>query len=367
MAEERRVRPEALHDWIVRLWTTAGSSPREATLTADHLVRANLTGHDSHGVGMVHRYVQSFLAGELQLNQSVEVAFDGGAMLIVDGRRGMGQSVAHQAMALGIARARETGLALLGLRNAHHIGRIGHWAEQAIDAGLASIHFTNAVAAAPMVAPHGGAQARFLTNPFTVGVPRPGGEPWLLDFATSAIAHGKVRVAHNKGVAVPPGSLLDAAGRPTTDPAVMFEPDAAGLFGAMQTAAGHKGYAIAVMCELLGAALTGGETAHPANWSRQFAIWNNMLVVLIDPARLGDPARFLGQAEAFEAWARSARPLDGQAVELPGDPERRAFAERSAAGTPIDAGTMRQLDEAATMIEQVTGREVGPLSALALR
>ena len=188
----------ALHRWTADLWRAAGSSDREATLTADHLVGANLAGHDSHGVGMIPRYVDAFLAGELPLNQSVSIASDGGALLTVDGKHGIGSSVAFQAMEIAIDRARRHGVCVIGLKNAHHIGRVGHWAEQAMASGFASIHFTNALAAAPMVAPYGGAQARFLTNPLTVGIPRRGADPILLDFATSAIAYGKARVAYNR-------------------------------------------------------------------------------------------------------------------------------------------------------------------------
>src|SRR5690606_27769381 len=126
---ERTIALQSLHDWVVALWRAAGSSPREALLTADHLVDANLAGHDSHGVGMVPRYVASHLNGELQLNREIAVVGETGSLVTIDGRRGMGQSVAHQAMALAIERARAHGVCVLGLKHAHHIGRVGHWAE----------------------------------------------------------------------------------------------------------------------------------------------------------------------------------------------------------------------------------------------
>src|SRR3982750_1379350 len=119
-----------LHRWTVDLWRAAGSGEREATLVADHLVGANLAGHDSHGVGMTPRYVNALLEGDLQLNRQVEVVADSGTLLTLDGQRGLGQSVAFQAMELAIGRARRDGVCVMGLRNAHHIGRVGHWAEQ---------------------------------------------------------------------------------------------------------------------------------------------------------------------------------------------------------------------------------------------
>jgi len=347
---ETTVHPQTLHRWMVELWLRAGSNEREAQLTADHLVGANLAGHDSHGVGMAPRYVKALHNGELMLNQTVQIAQDSGALLTIDGRRGMGQSVTHQAMQIAIERARRDGVCVMGLRNAHHLGRVGHWAEQAIAAGLASVHFTNAISNPPMVAPWGGTQARFLTNPFTVGIPRPGDDPIVLDFATSAIAHGKVRVAYNKKVRVPPGSLIDASGAPTDDPAVMFEPEQ-GPHGALMPFAAHKGYALAMVCELLGAALTGGETTQPANLTMKYAIWNNMLTIVFDPSRVGAAGRFEQEARSFVSWVEAA-PLSGAVdrIMMPGDPERRARAAR-AQGVPIDAGTMAQLDAAARAVD----------------
>jgi uncharacterized oxidoreductase len=349
------IHPETLHRWMTDLWLRAGCDAQEARLTADHLVGANLAGHDSHGVGMAPRYVKSFKAGELQLNQKAEIVLDNGPLVTVDGRRGMGQSVTWQAMNIAIERAREHGVCVMGLRHSHHLGRVGHWAEQAIAAGFASVHFTNAVSNGPMVAPYGGADARFLTNPFTVGIPRPGEPPIVLDFATSAIAHGKVRVAYNKKksdptVLVPEGSLIDAAGRPTRDPNVLFEPPE-GPHGALQTAAAHKGYALAMVCELLGAALTGGETAQPANRTMKHAVWNNMLVIVFDPERIGAAERFAQEARAFVEWVEAA-PMSGATdrIMMPGDPERRARAER-ANGLQVDLGTLEELDEAARLVD----------------
>jgi hydroxycarboxylate dehydrogenase B len=352
----------ALRRWITDLFVAAGSTSREAELTSDHLVGANLAGHDSHGVGMAPRYVESLLAGELQLNQTVAITHDAGSLITVDGRRGMGQSVAHQAMDIAIERTREHGVCVMGLKHAHHIGRVGHWAEQAVSAGLVSIHFTNALSIGPLVAPHGGAQARFLTNPFTVGIPR-GDAPIVLDFATSAIAQGKVRVAYNRKKAVPDGSLLDRDGQPTSDPAVMFPP-AGQATGALQTFAGHKGHALAMVCELLGAALIGGDTARPDTMTMKRGIWNNMLVLSFDPARLGTGAYFEQEARRFVDWVSSSRPRNpGDTVLVPGDPERQTRQAR-ALRVPIDTETLAQLDRASAAIAARSGQSPGPLSAL---
>src|SRR5450756_2666961 len=157
---------------------------------------------------MVPRYIDAMKEGGLKINQHVGVVMDGGVMLTLDGHVGYGQVMGHEAMVLGAERAKSNGVCVVGLSNSHHIGRIGHWAEQCIAHGLVSIHFVN-VLARPIVAPFGGRDARHGTNPFCVGIPRMGKDPIVLDFATSKIAQGKTRVAYNKGEQLPPNIILD--------------------------------------------------------------------------------------------------------------------------------------------------------------
>lgn len=360
---DHRIPTAGLHQWVVDLWLAAGSDAREATLTADHLVGANLSGHDSHGVGMIPKYVMSWQADQLQLNQQVSVVHESGGILSLDGNRGMGQAVTEQAMGLGIDRAKEHGVCVLGLRRSHHLGRVGHWAEQATAAGMISIHFVN-VLSKPIVAPHGGYDPRFGTNPFTIGVPVAGQPPLVLDFATSAIALGKVRVANNKGVPVPPGCLMDPQGHPTDDPSVMF-PAPGTPQGALRTFGEHKGYVLAVMCELLGAAVTGGHTIRPETLTHEHAVWNNMLAIIFDPARLGSSTTFGHEVESFVEWMKASRLQPGNdEIRLPGDPER-AWRRARAEFIPVDSSTLAQLDDAAARVLQASGKSPGPLSALA--
>ncbi|HET9651471.1 MAG TPA: malate/lactate/ureidoglycolate dehydrogenase [Usitatibacter sp.] len=320
------------------IFTAAGSSAREAQLIAAQLVEANLTGHDSHGVGMVPRYIEVLRGGHLKPNQHAKVTLDSGAMLSLDGNEGYGQVMGFEAMEHGIARAREHGTAVVALRNSHHIGRIGHWAEQCLAAGLVSMHYVNVVSE-PVVAPFGGRDARFQTNPFCVGIPLPGRMPILLDFATSRIAMGKVRVAMNKGEQVKPHTLLDRHGEWTTDPRELFaRPD----HGAIVPFGEHKGYGLAIVCELLGGALTGGRTLHAKPASR--AIWNSMLSIIIDPERLGTLGNLSAEAEEYIRWVRASPAADGvDRVRMPGEPEEEHRAERGANGIPIDATTWGEI------------------------
>lgn len=365
---EKTIHPDILYHWTRDLFIGAGSSPYEAKLVADHLVLANLSGHDSHGVGMIPRYVRALEAGELVLNQTVNVITDSGSMLVLDAKHGIGQSVTFEAMKMAIERAKLTGVCLMGLRHSHHLGRVGHWAEQAVKANLISIHFTNAVSQ-HWVAPYGGAEARFVTNPFTVGIPRSKeqGGPIILDFATSAIAQGKVRVAYNAGKAAPDGALIDHAGQPTTNPAVLFEP-VDGKLGALTTMAAHKGYALAMVCELLGGALTGGSVMTPANQPKA-GVWNNMFTIVFDPSKLGtwgDQGAFESASREFVEWVKSAKLAEGHdEIMMPGDPERK-FRMARANGIAIDEGTVAELDGAAKAVNAILkeGSPLKPLSAL---
>jgi uncharacterized oxidoreductase len=333
---------DALRAVVATIVRGAGSDAREADIVAQNLVAANLAGHDSHGVGMLPRYIEALLAGQLSPNQHPRIELDTGPLLRVNGNQGYGQVIGLETMALGIERAQRHGVCIVGLANSHHIGRIGQWAEQCIEAGVVSIHFVN-VLPRPIVAPFAGRDARFSTNPFCVGIPLAGQPPFVLDLATSRVAHGKIRVAYNKGERIPPDHLLDAAGNPTLDPKhAIVEP-----LGALLPFGEHKGYGLAMACELLAGAVAGGGTLHkPGDARRQ--IINNMLSVLIDPRLYGTQATCEEQAAAFVDWVKASPPREGREVLIAGDPERRKRAERLANGIPVDANTWEEIRTAAT-------------------
>lgn len=333
----RTIQAAQLRATVAGIIAAAGSEAGEAQQVADNLVLANLSGHDSHGVGMVPRYVDAVLEGGLKPNTSLEVKVDAGGLLALDGCRGYGQVVGVQAMELAIPRAEQVGSCIFALANAHHLGRIGHFAEMAVARGLVSIHFVN-VQSRPVVAPWGGGDGRFGTNPFCVGIPLPDQPPFVLDFATSRVAQGKMRVAHNEGRQVEPGYLIDEKGQPTTSPGVVVVPQSNGLFGALMTFGEHKGYGMAVACELLGGALTGSGTWHrPAD--NQRTVINGMFTIVVDPRRLGTQDVFAREALAFVEWLKQS---PGEVL-LAGEPERRARAQREAAGIAIDDATWREI------------------------
>ena len=145
MAEAHVFHADPLARAIEAVVAAGGSAPREARLVAENLVLANLMGHDSHGIGMIPRYVASLLEGELAANQHPEVRLDGGALLALDGRKGYGQVIGFEAMQMAIERARQHGACVMTLANSHHLGRIGHWAEMAVAEGFIAMHFANEI------------------------------------------------------------------------------------------------------------------------------------------------------------------------------------------------------------------------------
>jgi uncharacterized oxidoreductase len=335
---------------VATILIASGSSSEEANAVASNLVLANLSGHDSHGVGMLPRYVDAVLEGGLKPNSSTRVLLDTGSLLTLDGQRGYGQIVGVQAMSLGMERAKTHGSCIMTLANAHHLGRIGHFAEMAVARGLVSLHFVN-VLSRPVVAPFGGADGRYGTNPCCIGVPLAGRDPFVLDFATSRVAQGKMRVAHNEGRRVEPGTLIDEQGRPTTDPGVVVVPQGNGLFGALLAFGEHKGYGMAVACELLGGALTGSGTWHKPTDPAVRAVVNGMLTILIDPAKLGTQAAFEEEALAFVDWLQAGPVAPGyDAVKIAGDPERAYRTQRQSEGITVDAQTWQEIVSAGAKV-----------------
>lgn len=343
--------PDELHAFVRDTCAQLGSSETEQGLVADQLIGANLAGHDSHGVGMLPTYVAGALSGELTINSHPTVVQDLGALSVLDGNMGFGQVNGFEAMEHAIARARTHGASIVGLRNSYHIGRIGHWGEQCAAAGLASLHFVNVCGHSPLVAPYGGREARFVTNPICLAIPggpeRNGRQTprVMLDMATSKIAFGKARVAMEEGKPVPPDTMIDGEGKVTTDPSCMF---ANPRQGALLALGEHKGSGLAIMAELLGAALIGGPTIQPGNRRTATRVVNNMLSIVIDPNATGAAPGFAAEADAYLEYVQSSELREGfDEILLPGDPENRARDAR-AQGVAVDDATIKLLRKAAT-------------------
>ncbi len=319
-----------------------GCSREEALRVARSLIGANLAGHDSHGVIRVPRYVDWVKSGDIVPNQTIAMLVDTPALAVIDGRYGFGQTVAPQAVRIGVAKAQAAGLAAVSLRDAGHIGRVGEWAEMAAAEGLVSIHFVNA-SGSILVAPFGGAERRLSTAPFCVGIPREKAEAVILDFATSIVAEGKVMVASQGGKTLPAGALIGPDGELSTDPAQLYGPlveggprDSTKGRGAIRAFGEHKGSGLAFMCEILGGSLTGTKATHVGR--KKFA--NGMFSIYVDPKRIDPEHVFDADVGRYIAYFKSAKPVKGvKEVLVPGEPERAMRAERMKNGAPLSDET----------------------------
>jgi uncharacterized oxidoreductase len=329
---------QRLQSLVSRIFRAEGCSAAESDRIALYLVRANLAGHDSHGVIRVPRYVEWKRSGAILADRTVEVVSENDVMAVLDGGYGFGQTVGPQAVEHGMRKAGHMGVAVVALRHSGHLGRIGEWAEMAIEAGLVSVHFVN-VAGSLLVAPFGGVDRRMSTAPFAVGFPVPGAEPVVLDFATSAVAEGKVLVASRGGKPLPAGSLIEPDGSLSADPHTLYGAyEGAGPrdyrqgAGAIRAMGEHKGSGLALICELLGGALTGSGCAGPP--PKRFC--NGMLSIYMAPDSFAPAEGLAAEARSYLDFVKSSRPAEpGGAVLLPGEPERRMRDKRLAEGIPL--------------------------------
>jgi len=338
-------KPEAVERLVAAIFARAGSRDEEARTVARHLVEANLVGHDSHGVVRVPSYIDWLRKDMVRANQSARIVFETDTVAVIDGQFGFGQVIGEQAMAAGISKARRHALAAVALRNSGHLGRIGDWAIMAADAGLVSLHWVNTSGAGILVAPFGGTDRRLSANPMAAGAPVAGGTPIVADLSTCVIAEGKIKVALNKGVEVPAGAIVDGRGQPTRDPKRFYADP-----GAILPIAGHKGYALSVMCEVLAGALTGGGTSHPSNPTARRVV-NGMFSVLLDPTIFTPAQEFAREIRRLAEWLRASPPAaPGGEILMPGEPEERTRAERLARGLPLDQTTWGQLLDTAASV-----------------
>lgn len=346
---------DRLRDFVASIFTAAGTSPAEAGRIGHYLTQANLTGHDSHGVVRVPRYVQNLHNGEVFADRSITIERETPVTAVVNGNGGFGQTVTPQAVQVGIDKAKLSGLSAVAFKNTGHLGRAGDWAEMAAEHGLVSIHYVN-VFGSLLVAPFGGVDRKLSTAPYCMGVPIPGRPLLLLDFATSLVAEGKVLVASRGGKKIPPDALITPEGAVNGDPATLYgdlsgpdrNPENGG--GAIRAFGLHKGSGLAFMCEILGGALTGNGTCGPRESDRG-AIRNGMMSFYLRPDVLGDPAEIAARADRYIAFYKASRPAEpGGEVLVPGEAEARARAHRLAHGVELPDDTWASIVGAARSV-----------------
>ncbi|HXM57960.1 MAG TPA: Ldh family oxidoreductase [Candidatus Dormibacteraeota bacterium] len=333
--------PDRLHDLGRRVFEAAGAPADVADHVAGHLVASNLAGHDSHGVLRIPWYLGHVRRGWLRPAARPRVVEERPAAALVSGEWGFGHPAATVAIDAAAERARRHGLGAAALVRGTHIGRLGTYVERAAAGGLVAMVWLGGLGAQRAAVPHGASRGIYGTNPMAAAFPAGGGDPLLLDFATTAVAGGKVMVARDKGVPLPEGVVLDRDGRPTTDPAEALDGGWLLPFGA------HKGYALAFFAQLLGQALTGadalaGETDEDSPFARAGAFF-----IAIDPGLFRHASDAAASAAGFAAAVRELPAASGfERVLAPGDPEAHARRERARA-ISLPEETWRQIAAAA--------------------
>ena len=251
---------EALHRVTAAIFRATGAPDDLAAQVADVLVDNHLAGHDSHGILRIPEYVQSVRAGEIVPAARPRVIEESATSALVSGNWAFGQVTGVFAADLAVEKAKRERVAVLSVVQAGHTGRLAAFTERAARRGVAMFMAIGTVSK-PTTAPYGGSAPVLGTNPISFSIPNPAGDPVTLDFATSAIAAGKIKMAKARHEQLPPDAILDSRGRPSTDPQAFFEGGFLLPFG------GHKGYALAIIAELLSGPLAGAD-AYPGVTSR---------------------------------------------------------------------------------------------------
>ncbi len=314
----------------------AGAPPDLAQVVGDSLVESNLVGHDSHGVLRLMQYLAFVRQGLVRPAARPSLLSQDQATARVDAARGWGQPAARLAAQTAIALARDFGLGAVTIEHCNHIGRLGEYVESISRAAMIGLAMCNAGA---VVAPFGGRQGRMGTNPMAWAIPRgPGQEPLLVDFATSGVAEGKLKVAQAKGEQVAPGLILDRDGQPSIEPADFYAGGVLLPFG------GHKGYGISVMIELVAGALSGtGPSVAPG-----YQDGNGTMLMAINIARFVPLEQFTAQADLLSEKIKTTPTAPGfSEVLVPGEPELRSRRQRLAAGIPLPESTWQSIQSLA--------------------
>jgi LDH2 family malate/lactate/ureidoglycolate dehydrogenase len=339
---EVRVSAAALQEFTKHVFIRAGMPSEDAALEAEVLVWANLRGVDSHGVLRIPWYLEMIDKGVMNPRPSIQVVKETAATLLVDADRALGPVVTVLAMRKAIEKARAAGIGWALIRNTTHQGAMAYYALMAAAEGMAGLAI---VCSPPNMAPHGARAAGVHNSPISIAVPAGRHRHLVLDMATSVAAGGKLRLAMDKGVPIPPGWALDRTGSPTTDArqAVILLP-----FG------GPKGSGLAMMFEtltslmaanpLLGPALSGEEVARR---HRQ-----NSVVAAIDIATFTEVEGYRDQVDRMIDGLKRLPRADGVTeILVPGEPEDRCAAERTRDGIPLPEGTVRNLRTVATRFD----------------
>ena len=331
------VPPNSLRQLVAKLAAAAGVPVADADLLADALVDADLNGQSTHGVSRLEIYLRRLQRGLIDPRASLTIERSSSGVLVLDANNGLGQVQAVKALDLLAPLARKNGVAVATIRSSQHFGALSYYCNRMASMGFILIAATNCE---PAMAPAGGCQAYFGTNPIAASFPTGRGFPLKVDLATSIVARGNIIAAQKEQRPIPEGWALDAEGRPTTDPA-------AALAGSVLTMAGHKGYALALMVEMLSGVLSGAQIGGAVG-----SMYKDMekpqgvghFFCLIDIAAFMDMKTFHDRTGQLidEVKAVKKRP-DTMEILLPGERSQRTAAGRREHGVPVSSATLGEL------------------------
>jgi LDH2 family malate/lactate/ureidoglycolate dehydrogenase len=330
---------EALTDASRRALEKAGASPGNASEVANHLVLANLSGVDTHGVVHIPRYIDEIRMGWIDPLAEPAVLHEGSSYALVSGNWTFGQVATRLATEIAITKSNETGMAIVGLVQANHIGRVGHYVEMAAERRTATLVFSGGYGVEqPAAVPFGGRTALLHTNPIAFGFPGGSEPPLTFDFATTAVAGMKVVAARERSEQLPPNSIVDRDGRPTTNPADYFAGGSYLPFG------GHKGYALMMASEFVGRIFTGSDRFADTKRGGPSMRHQGVTVIAFRVDLMDNLEDVLGRVDEMERRTHAVPPAPGfTEVMVPGDPERRAREQRKRDGIPIGESLWHEL------------------------
>ncbi len=338
--------PQQLRKITANIFEAANVPGEEAHIVSQLFVDANLAGHDSHGVIRIPQYIGFIKSGQINPGAPMNVERESPSHALINGNWGFGQVIAKRAMALAIRKAKASTVSAISIYNCNHIGRLGSYTMMAADEGLIGMVTVNAGGAALYVAPFGGSDGRLATNPISIAAPTRNDEPIVLDITSSVVAQGKIRVAVNRGESIPLGWLINGKGEPTTDPHDLNGPPPGALLP-LGGIAGHKGFALGLMIDVLGGALSGAG----CSGSGTTRIQNGVLMITIDIAKFTPIEDFYSRVDALVAHVKSSPIAPGfNEILVPGEIELRQERLRSREGIPIDDETWRQIQETAAEV-----------------
>jgi len=330
--------PERLHAVAERIFVAVGAPEVVARRVAGALVDANLAGHDSHGVIRIPQYVEAVRKGEIVPGAEPTVLKQTPGSALVDGGWGFGQVTAERATRLAVERARANGIAAVGAVRCNHIGRLGEYGEMAAREGVIAFVTAGGFGGQVAAAPFGGRTGLLGTNPLAFGFPGHDDTAMLVDFATTAVAAGKIRVARAKGEPLPPGAILDRDGNPTTNAEDFYQG------GVMLPFGGHKGYALSLVVELLGRVLTGADDFAEDPGGGAVYGHSGMVVLALDPGLFRDRDAYARGVEETLAQVKAVPPAPGfSEVMIPGEPEARARERRTRDGIEVEPATVEAI------------------------